>query len=560
MSRVRSGNHPPGCSRKKTGDGLYLLVLVCILGFFIIPASASGESCTLSVASIPDKAMVVVNGSLIGTAPVSSLELPCGNNAVTVSSNGYVTYTENVLLENGKPVTIIANLQRLSDRGLVTIRSVPPEGNLFVDGKARGVTPLTVDNLLPGRHEILIMKTGYEDYHDVISVTKGTTTEYTEYMVPLPGTGFLSVTSSPEGADVRIDGIMKGTTPTNLQRISTGNHTVEIYQNGYWNFSGIVTIKGGEALLVKADLTIIPTSCTLYLDSSPHGLEIYLNDTFKGFAPVTLENLPPGDYVLEFRQQNGVSVNRSFRFFPGRTNEIFAILDDENGGSMINKEWLYQNDSHMAEQPGWVQVNATQVIEKTFTWDTNGHTATITLDIPHDLYNYYKAQAHPTVKNQSTLSAYTINEKDRQYLHALVNQLKDASEFKSYRARNDYRNVIAFVQSIEYKNDIDPGTKKVTEYWKYPIETLGDGGGDCEDTAILSASLLKEMGHDVAVVFLTGKPGHAAVAVACDNCNGYYYPLNGKRYYYLETTGTGFSLGVISDKKHQTSTALLIPL
>ena len=58
------------------------------------------------------------------------------------------------------------------------------------------------------------------------------TTEYTEYLVPLPGSGFLSVTSSPDGADVSIDGSDAGKTPTSLQRISAGNHTVGIYKAG----------------------------------------------------------------------------------------------------------------------------------------------------------------------------------------------------------------------------------------------------------------------------------------------------------------------------------------
>ena len=79
------------------------------------------------------------------------------------------------------------------------------------------------------------------------------------------------------------------------------------------------------------------------------------------------------------------------------------------------------------------------------------------------------------------------------------------------------------------------------------METLADGNGDCADTAILTAALLKEMGYDVVIVIFPGNPGHAGTAVACDNCNGYYYSLNGNRDYYLETTGTGFSLGTLEE-------------
>jgi hypothetical protein len=532
-------------------------LLITLTALLITTVSATNVSCSLSVASIPQGSEVMIDGNYSGITPVTDVPVLCGSHTVRVDKNGYEYYSSNFSIEEGMHRDIIANLNRLPDRGKVTIRSEPPGGDLLVDGKIRGVTPLIVDDLMPGRHEVLIRKTGYEDYRDVISAATDITTEYTEYLVPLPGTGFLSVTSFPEGADVRVDGNEAGTTPTNLQRITSGNHTVDITRAGYWNFTSIVTIRGGESTLAKADLAMIPTTCTLYIDSSPQGQGVYLNDTFKGSTPVTLETIPSGDYILRmFRSQNSALVNRSFTFSPGSTHEILVDLTDSTGGSVTDNAWQYRNESSMMSPPGWLRVNTTPVIEKKYTWIANNHEATITLDIPQDLYTYFKNQPHPKNVSSGMLAGYAINERDRQFLHNLVVQLKDASDFKSYRARNDYRNVVAFVQNIVYQEDIDPVTKQESDYWKYPLETLAEGNGDCEDTAILAAALLKEMGYDVAVVIL---PEHAAVAVTCETCNGYYYPLNGRRYYYLETTGSGFSPGTM-DAQFQTAKATIIPI
>ena len=56
------------------------------------------------------------------------------------------------------------------------------------------------------------------------------------------------------------------------------------------------------------------------------------------------------------------------------------------------------------------------------------------------------------------------------------------------------------------------------------------------------------MNYDVAIVLLpqvSGEPaGHAVVGIACDN--GHDYPLDGKRYYYLDLTGSGLSLGAMN--------------
>jgi hypothetical protein len=538
----------------------HTLALLLALSFaIIVPADAAGTSCSLSVASIPEHGMVSIDGKNMGNAPLADIPLICGAHTVRVEKGGYLAYNNTIVLADGAQEDVIANLEKVPDRGQVTIQSEPSGGDLYIDGKYRGTTPAIPDNLLPGRHEVLIRKAGYEDYRDVISVSAEFATEYREYLVPLPGAGFLSVTSYPEGADVWIDGIAAGTTPSALLRYPAGNHTVEIAKKGYWNFTSIILVKGGESVLAKADLIALPTTSRVYLDSAPQGAGVYLNETFKGFTPIPLETLPSGDYRVEFRFLNDTATQHSFSFAPGATHEILALLGNGTEVSIEHREWTYQNTSRMTRQPGWISENAVPVVERKFTWSANGQESSITLDIPRSLYDYYKLnRTYPTTVTPALLSEYSINEREREYFHALVNRLKDASESKSYRARNDYHNVVAFVQNIAYEKDIDPVTGAESEYPKHPIETLADGNGDCEDTAILAAALLREMDYEVALVLL---PKHAAVAVACDTCNGYYYDIEGQKYYYLETAIEGgyTSLGTM-DTEYQSVKAQVIPL
>ncbi|MDK2463218.1 MAG: hypothetical protein QI223_00370, partial [Candidatus Korarchaeota archaeon] len=72
-------------------------------------------------------------------------------------------------------------------------------------------------------------------------------------------------------------------------------------------------------------------------------------------------------------------------------------------------------------------------------------------------------------------------------------------------------------------------------------------GGDCEDHAILLATLYMEMGYDVALVIVWGKPGfpagHMGVAVALDRGQGLRWDINGTTYYYIDATQPGLLLG-----------------
>jgi hypothetical protein len=525
--------------------------LLCILALASVPVLASGDTCTLTVLSIPDGAAISIDGTLIGTAPLREYELSCGNHTVSVGAKGYADFVADETLERGNPQAIIANLRRLDDRGTIAVKSDPPGGDLYVDGILKGTTPVLVDALTPGPHSILIRKTNYEDYQDVVTAGPGMITEYSEVMIPLPQTAFLGIVSAPGNATAYLDGSVLGTTPTLLLMVSAGTHTLLVQKEGYRNYTQALEITGGTTGLIQANLEKIPDVGTLVVDSAPGGAALYLNGTYKTVTPVTFENIPTGNYSLEFQKLNYTSQNITFTLNGGETREVYAELKTDPADTsqpLIQIYPMAQNTTETATGDDTIG----PVIDKTYQWYAQGHSQTITLHIPESLYDYYKNQPHLT--NGSLLKGYTISDEDRLYLHDLIGQLKDTSGNKNLAARNDYHNVVAFVQGIPYALHTDPVTHETTtaanDYWKYPVETLVEGNGDCIDDAILAGALLKEMNYDVAIVLLpqvSGEPaGHAVVGIACDNCNGYYYPLDGKRYYYLDLTGSGLSLGAMN--------------
>jgi len=78
-------------------------------------------------------------------------------------------------------------------------------------------------------------------------------------------------------------------------------------------------------------------------------------------------------------------------------------------------------------------------------------------------------------------------------------------------------------------------------YPRYPIETLVDGVGDCEDYSILTAALLTEMGYDVVVIL---PPEHAAIGLkSSGTLTGKSYRYGENQYYYVETTYAGWRIG-----------------
>lgn len=161
----------------------------------------------------------------------------------------------------------------------------------------------------------------------------------------------------------------------------------------------------------------------------------------------------------------------------------------------------------------------------TIPWVSKGLSRTTEFGIPEDKYHYYKNKQR--IPSHEQWGAYATPHDP--VIQTIAQDVADTSlttgEHRIYAAIN-------FVEFMTYQYDIEFNSNP--EYPKYPIETIVDGRGDCEDTSFLMASVLEALGIDTIILLFSD---HAAVGVACDGCTGTYYIYKGKNYFFLETTG-----------------------
>lgn len=121
-----------------------------------------------------------------------------------------------------------------------------------------------------------------------------------------------------------------------------------------------------------------------------------------------------------------------------------------------------------------------------------------------------------------------------------LRQMADDRSFSTFR---EVSNVLAWVQSVEYS--LDSVSVGAEDYWRYPIETMHEETGDCEDTSILAATVLRRLGHRVALALM---PGHVAIGVEVPpGTPGTYALVDGHRMYFCETTATGMRVGQLPE-------------
>jgi hypothetical protein len=180
-------------------------------------------------------------------------------------------------------------------------------------------------------------------------------------------------------------------------------------------------------------------------------------------------------------------------------------------------------------------------------WKYKGKECSITLNISKNLYNYYRNDrehlAYVYQFNNGEMPpnyySFMLSEFDRPVMQSI------AQEFSHYAHSEKDRIELAltFVQSLKYSFDAD--SKGKDEYVRYPVETLVDGCGDCEDKVSLLVALFYEMDIDFVLLVL---PEHMALGVHCDEVEADQYLLfQGNKYYYLETTMPNWQIGHIPD-------------
>lgn len=185
--------------------------------------------------------------------------------------------------------------------------------------------------------------------------------------------------------------------------------------------------------------------------------------------------------------------------------------------------------------------------QREYKWVTvdGKYTFTITLNLDYNVYKYYHSlDRYYEVED---FDQYYIDDfYSKQAVEVIVDNLKDLQRQAGYSDAQIVAEAINFVQSnITYQYDID-GTGQ-TEFPKYPLETLFDKTGDCEDSAMLLASIIEEMGYGVALLHYPGQ--HLAVgALGGSGVTGTYYNYNGRNYFYIETTAKGWQMGNMPDE------------
>ncbi len=212
--------------------------------------------------------------------------------------------------------------------GELEVKSKPSGAKVYMDGKEAGETPVILSGVVPGRHQIRVIKEGYDPFEvmEVLGV------ERKEIIATLKKTvrgGDLVVHTAPPGASIYLDGKLVGTSPYDGKGLSPGTYRIRVIKEGFETWERVENVEAGKRVEVIAQLKV--KVADLEVRSEPPRATVYLDGKNMGETPVTLSGVRAGQYSIRVVKEGYHPYEERVELIGGDRKTVLASMKTRLG-------------------------------------------------------------------------------------------------------------------------------------------------------------------------------------------------------------------------------------
>jgi hypothetical protein len=252
---------------------------------------------TLSLQTNPPGVAVFVDGVAQGNTP-ARISLNEGPHTAELRDGG-VPRVLNFVVTAGAEVSQYLEMPRTPSSGSLLVQSDPPGARVSVDGVDHGVAPLSVPDLAPGDHEVVLQADGGTPVKQRVLIQAGVTSSV---LAPVstatagPVSGWLSV-KSPVAVEIRENGRLIGTTEADRIMMAAGKHDLELVNDtlGY-RATRSIQVPPGKV----APLTLEMPQGVISVNAAPWA-EVFIDGRRAGETPMANLPITIGPHEIVFR-------------------------------------------------------------------------------------------------------------------------------------------------------------------------------------------------------------------------------------------------------------------
>jgi hypothetical protein len=290
---------------------------------------ASGQ---VYVSSEPADAIVALDGVVKGKSPLTIEDVAPGRHIVTLNKHGYRETRRGITVAAGQRLPVEATLDPVL--GLVLIHSKPEGANVVIEGADKGNTPLLVTDLALGSYRVRVSTPGYEPKEVDLAVRDRVPMKIEVELQS--NSAILSVMSTPPGAQISVNGIIRGTAPCRVDRVPVGECSVEARLEGFAPYLQSLRLAPGREETL--DVVLRPLPATLKIVTLPKDARVYINNNYRGPAPVSLDGLDPGMYRVRVDLAGHESAAQTVTLDRGEERTLEFMLEPNVGTLEITTE------------------------------------------------------------------------------------------------------------------------------------------------------------------------------------------------------------------------------
>jgi serine/threonine protein kinase len=259
----------------------------------------------------PAEAEVSLDGKIITSTQLASLQLPVGRHNISISYPGYDPQQDQFTLVQGDNPPRRYSLKKKEEIapppevGGIRITSVPPGASLSLNGKTIGRTTYEDQQIKPGSYKLLIRQEGYQDFSQTISVRSGQTTQVEARLTKLV-LGKLAVLVKPSGA-IYIDGRLhkENAEAQYTTDLPPGSYRIRIENPSLGRWEKVVEIEPDRVkeIAIDFDKMVQLTVTAFDTDGKPVRAEIFVDNQATGLYTPRQLALRIGQHTIAVRRE-----------------------------------------------------------------------------------------------------------------------------------------------------------------------------------------------------------------------------------------------------------------
>ena len=153
------------------------------------------------------------------------------------------------------------------------------------------------------------------------------------YTLPYPPLGSISVSSTPPGADIYLDGTYKGTTPKTISDIKIGSYPIRLEKSGYESVTKVVSIRTGE--ITSISISLPEKTGSISILSNPTDANVHLDGGYKGTTPKVIGSVPIGSHTIIISKERYNNETISVHVEQDQTTHVSANLTLQAGSISV---------------------------------------------------------------------------------------------------------------------------------------------------------------------------------------------------------------------------------